>query len=147
MTIGIGADHAGYEYKGIIKEKLESAGHSVIDYGTDGPESVDYPDYIHPLADAMAQGTVEKGIIICGSANGVAMTANKHVHIRAAIAWSERIAELARLHNDANVVAIPARFISSYLALDIVDVFLNTAFEGGRHARRVSKISEPFTAC
>ena len=141
MKIAIGADHAGYEYKELLKQELESQGYILTDFGTDGPESVDYPDYKHPLADDLLKGETELGIIICGSANGVAMTANKHQHIRAAIAWTPDIAKLARQHNNANVIALPARFISTYQAREIVDVFLNTEFEGGRHECRVNKIS------
>jgi ribose 5-phosphate isomerase B len=141
MKIALGGDHAGYKYKESIIRMLEKAGHTCIDYGTNSEASVDYPDYIHPLAEAIEKGKASLGVIICGSGNGVAMTANKHKGIRAAICWKRELAGLARQHNDANVVSIPARFISLRMAKDIVNIFINTAFEGGRHARRVDKIS------
>ncbi len=140
-TIAIGADHAGFEYKSAIKTKLESEGYEVIDMGTHSKGSVDYPDFVHPVAESVESQKATKGIIVCGSGNGVAMTANKHQGIRAAIAWNNNIASLARLHNDANILAIPARFISKELAYSMVDIFLKTAFEGGRHQRRVNKIA------
>lgn len=140
MTIAIGCDHAGYEYKEYLKGILQEKDHTVIDHGTDGPESVDYPDYVHPTAETLEQGAADRGILICGSANGVCITANKHQGIRAAVAWQTDIAELARQHNDANVVCIPARFISKHLAASIVEVFITTDFEGGRHQRRVDKM-------
>lgn len=139
-TIGIAGDHAGFSLKGVIIRHLEDQGFSVQDYGTFGEESVDYPDFVHPLAEAVASGKHEKGIIICGSGNGVSMTANKHGGIRAALSWMPEIARLARAHNDANVLALPARFIDLPQALEVVDVFLNTAFEGGRHLNRIKKI-------
>jgi ribose 5-phosphate isomerase B len=139
--IALGADHAGFEYKNLIKSKLESEGFEVVDMGTNSAESVDYPDFIHPVADSVENKKAIQGIIICGSGNGVAMTANKHQGIRAAIAWNDELAALARQHNDANILAIPARFVSKELALSMVDVFLNTDFEGGRHQRRVDKIA------
>lgn len=141
MTIAIGADHAGYEYKKAIQEWLTEHHHEVVNMGTDSSESVDYPDFIHPVADSIENGKAELGVIICGSGNGVAMTANKHKGIRAAIAWNEELSSLARQHNDANIIAIPARFISKEMALSIVKIFLETAFEGGRHERRVRKIT------
>lgn len=141
MTIAIGGDHAGYDLKKIVIQQLEEAGHSIKDFGTNSKASVDYPDYIHPLADVLKGDQFDLGIIICGSGNGVAMTANKHQHIRAALCWREEIAELARQHNDANVLSIPARFISVERACRMVDIFINTPFEGGRHQRRVDKIS------
>lgn len=137
----IGGDHAGFELKAKVIVRLSSMGYTVRDFGTESLNSVDYPDYIHPLANAMEQDTNSIGIIICGSGNGVAMTANKHTHIRAALCWQNEIAELARLHNDANIISIPARFVSQELAFRMIDTFLNTAFEGGRHQRRVNKIS------
>jgi len=140
-TIAIGGDHAGFLYKENIKGLLEKEGYAVIDTGTDSLDSVDYPDYIHPLAKAIEEGKAELGIIICGSGNGVAMTANKHQHIRAAIAWNQEIASLARQHNNANVLSIPARFVSERLARMMVRTFLTTEFEGGRHGRRVDKIA------
>jgi ribose 5-phosphate isomerase B len=139
QTIHIGSDHAGFVLKEQLKQVL-SGKYTIIDYGPGNADSVDYPDYAHPVADA-----VEKhggmGILICGSANGVAMAANKHAAIRAAICWLPEIAALARQHNNANIVCIPARFISDETAEQIVEVFLNTAFEGGRHENRVNKIA------
>lgn len=141
MKIAIGSDHAGFEYKEIIKALLIEQGHTVKDYGTHSADSVDYPDFAHPVASAVEDGTFPLGVLICGSANGVAMTANKHQGIRAAICWTEELAELARQHNNANIVCIPARFISESIAKKIVTKFLATDFEGGRHGRRVGKIS------
>lgn len=141
MKINIACDHAGYEYKNYFMELLQELDHIVNDFGTHGPESVDYPDYIHPMCNDMVKKEVPFGIIICGSANGVAMTANKNPHIRAAICWSKEIASLARQHNNANVIAIPARVISKHLAWDMIQLFITTAFEGGRHERRVNKIA------
>lgn len=140
MKISIGCDHAGYQYKDFIKATLESQGHSVSDHGTNGPDSVDYPDFAHPLADAVENGKSELGILICGSGNGVCMTANKHAGIRAALCWNVELGALARQHNNANVLCLPARFISQELALEIVETFIKTEFEGGRHANRVQKI-------
>ena len=140
-VIALGADHAGFEYKNLIKSKLESEGFDVIDMGTNSADSVDYPDFIHPVADSIENKKADQGIIICGSGNGVAMTANKHQGIRAAIAWNNDLAALARQHNNANILAIPARFVNEDLALSMVDVFLKTDFEGGRHQRRVDKIA------
>lgn len=139
--IAIGGDHAGYALKAKVISVLEEAGHRVQNFGTDTVDSVDYPDYIHPLAEAMKDDSFDCGIIICGSGNGVSMTANKHSHIRAALCWQNEIAELARLHNDANIISIPARFVSEDLALLMVNTFIHTAFEGGRHQRRVDKIT------
>jgi ribose 5-phosphate isomerase B len=141
--IGLGCDHAGYEYKEEIRRKLEQDGFEVVDYGTHSNESVDYPDYVHPLASAVENSTCSSGFLICGSANGVAITANKHQGVRAAIAWRSDVAMLARQHNDANILCIPARFVSLEDALGFVTVFLNTPFEGGRHQNRVNKI--PFS--
>ncbi len=141
MKIAIGADHAGFEYKNLIKNQLESEGYAVLDMGTHSGDAVDYPDFIHPVAESVENKKADLGIVICGSGNGVAMTANKHQGIRAAIAWNNELASLARQHNDANVLAIPARFVSEQLALSMVDIFLKTAFEGGRHQRRVDKIA------
>lgn len=143
FAIAIASDHAGYEYKTLLKEHLSKLGHPVVDYGTDSLASVDYPDYVHPLADAVEAGRQRFGVLICGSAQGVAMTANKHQGIRAAVAWQTDIARLARQHNDANVVCIPARFIAIHLAQDIVSAFLATDFEGGRHQLRVDKVALP----
>ena len=141
MKIAIGGDHAGYLLKAKVIEKLQSQGIVVQNYGTDTADSVDYPDYIHPLAKAMKDNNFDLGIIICGSGNGVAMTANKYSHIRAAICWQNEIAELSRLHNDANIISIPARFVSEELAFRMIETFISTEFEGGRHQRRVDKIS------
>src|SRR5690606_20503908 len=135
--IAIGGDHAGFGHKSEIVQHLEAAGYSVNDVGTHSADSVDYPDFAHPVATAVENGDADFGILICGTANGVAMAANKHKSIRAAICWKEELAAVAREHNDANVVCIPARHIDVQLALSIVDRFLSTAFEGGRHANRV----------
>ena len=143
MKIAIGADHAGYELKEFIKQHLLDNEHHVLDFGTHGTASVDYPDYAHPTANAVETAQAEMGILICGSANGVAITANKHAGIRAALCWLPEIAELARQHNNANIICIPARFVDTQMALDMVDVFLSTPFEGGRHANRVAKIDCP----
>ncbi len=140
-TITIGGDHAGFDYKKEIIEWLLQNNYEVLDMGTNSNESVDYPDFIHPVANNIEMGKATLGIIICGSGNGVAMTANKHKGIRAAIAWNEELSALARQHNDANIIAIPARFISIELALSIIKTFLDTDFEGGRHERRVRKIA------
>ncbi len=141
MIIAIGCDHAGYTYKDSIKEMLTKAGHQVLDQGTHGPDSVDYPDFAHAVARLVEKQKAELGIVICGSGNGVAMSANKHAGIRAALAWTEEIARLGRTHNNANVLAIPARFISLRRARAMVRTFLSTPFEGGRHARRADKIA------
>lgn len=140
MTISIGNDHAGTEYKQAIKAHLEAKGFTVNNYGTNTNDSVDYPDYVHPVAEDVAHKKVDFGILICGSANGVAMTANKHQKIRAGICWSKEITELTRQHNNANICCIPARFTAVQQAIQIVDTFLNTEFEGGRHQNRVDKI-------
>lgn len=140
-SIAIGSDHAGYEYKEALKAHLESLGHQVQDFGTYSPDSVDYPDFAHPVAESVESGTTPLGVLVCGSANGVAMAANKHADVRAAIAWTDELSTLARTHNDANIVCIPARFISIDQAKSIVTIFMNTEFEGGRHARRVGKIA------
>lgn len=140
-TIALGCDHAGYEYKEALISYLKQQGYKVLNFGTDSPASVDYPDYVHPLCNAMKEGKADLGILLCGSANGVCMTANKHAHIRAALCWMKEIAELARQHNNANVVCIPARYTSLEQAKGIVHTFLNTNFEGGRHQARVDKIS------
>lgn len=138
--IHIGADHAGFELKEKLVSMLKSNGYEVTDHGTYSKESVDYPDFAHPVALAVEKDEIP-GILICGSANGVAITANKHQGIRAAICWSEEISFLARTHNDANIICIPARFVSEEQAFKMTDVFLGTSFEGGRHQNRVSKIS------
>ncbi len=136
--IAIGSDHAGFDYKEVIKKHLSN--YLVKDFGTHSTDSVDYPDFAHPVASAVESGEFQLGILICGSANGVAITANKHAGIRAAICWKAEIASLARQHNDANILCIPARFISQEEATEIVETFLNTKFEGGRHQNRVNKI-------
>ena len=138
--LAIGCDHAGFEYKELLKVFLEKSGYFVEDFGTFSKESVDYPDYVHPLANSIEAGNNEYGILICGSANGVAITANKHKHIRAAIAWQNDVAELSRKHNNANILCLPARFITIDQAEQFALTFLNTSFEGGRHALRVKKI-------
>lgn len=139
-TIAIGCDHAGYPYKDSIIKVLAARGLKVLDFGTNTSSSVDYPDFVHPAAESVEQGRAQLGIIICGSGNGAAITANKHQGIRAALCWTEELAVLARQHNDANMLAIPARFIDETTALAMVGTFLDTDFEGGRHATRVSKI-------
>ncbi|MCW5911326.1 MAG: ribose 5-phosphate isomerase B [Cyclobacteriaceae bacterium] len=141
MKIAIGADHAGFEYKEKLVAELKAQGHSISDFGTHSPGSVDYPDFAHPVALSVESKQNELGILICGSANGVAITANKHQGIRAAICWLPELAALARQHNNANIVCIPARFIPAADASKIVNIFLTTPFEGGRHDRRVDKIS------
>ncbi|QTN38231.1 ribose 5-phosphate isomerase B [Cryomorphaceae bacterium] len=141
MKIGIAGDHAAYELKPQLTELLESLGHEVENFGTDGPDSVDYPDHAHPLATSIEEGRNELGIAICGSGNGINMTLNKHEGIRSALCWNEELADLARQHNDANVVALPARFITDEMAKRIVQRFLTAEFEGGRHQRRVDKIA------
>jgi len=138
--IPIASDHGGFEMKQYLIEKLATAGYEVYDYGTYGPESVDYPDMIHPLANAIESGQYPLGIILCGSGNGAQMTANRHPHVRAALCWNVELAKLARQHNDANILALPGRFISNELAWEMVQAFLSTGFEGGRHLRRVEKI-------
>lgn len=141
MKIAIGCDHAGYELKARIVRELRDMGHVVTDYGTNGPESVDYPDFAHLVAKDVLSSSVDKGVLICGSANGMAMTANKYDGIRCGLCWKPEIAELVRQHNDANIVAIPARFVDLDEGWNIARTFLETAFEGGRHERRVAKIS------
>lgn len=140
-NIAIGNDHAGTDYKNAIVAYLETKGYTVQNYGTNTNDSVDYPDFVHPVALDVANGKVSFGIIICGSGNGVAMTANKYQKVRAALCWTKEIVALAREHNDANILSIPARFTSIPQAIAMVDTFLNTEFEGGRHQRRVEKIS------
>ena len=140
MKIALGSDHAGVEYKKAIVEHLKNKGIETQDFGPQTTESVDYPDYIHPVADAVEKGDANMGIILCGSGNGAGMTANKHQGIRAALCWMPEIARLARAHNDANVLDIPARFVSPETALEMVDIFLSEPFEGGRHQRRIDKI-------
>lgn len=141
QSIAIGCDHAGFTMKEEIRNILQSHGHEVKDFGTFSADSTDYPEYAHAVANAVEKKEFDLGILICGSANGVAMTANKHQGIRAAICWNEELAALARQHNDANVLCLPARFIEMSQAEKITDRFLNSSFEGGRHGRRVDKIS------
>ena len=138
--IVIGSDHAGYEYKEAIKQYLAKNNVAITDVGTNSLESCDYPDYAHAAAGEIENGRVQYGILICGSANGVAITANKHRKIRAALCWQNEIARLARLHNDANIICLPARFVTIDEALEMVHTFLTTDFEGGRHQKRVEKI-------
>ena len=140
MKIAIGNDNAGVEVKKNIEKLLSEKGYTVINKGYDGKESVDYPDYIHPVSLEVKEKKAQIGIIICGSGNGAAMTANKHKGVRAAICWSEEIAELARQHNDANIISIPSRFLSEEEIINIVEAFIKTDFEGGRHKRRIDKI-------
>ncbi|MCB7481910.1 ribose 5-phosphate isomerase B [Christiangramia sediminis] len=140
MKISIGNDHAGTGYKKMIQEKLESLGHTVTNYGTNSDDSVDYPDFVHPVAEDVENKKADLGIIVCGSGNGANMTANKHQGVRSALCWNTEIAKLAREHNDANILSIPARFVSEELATEMTETFVNTEFEGGRHQRRVDKI-------
>ena len=139
MKITIGCDHAGVEYKSKIVEFLEKEKHEVLDVGTFSKESVDYPDYAHLVAEEVLVGA-DYGVLICGSGNGVSMAANKHEGIRAALCWSEEITKLARQHNDANIISIPARFLSLKESIQLIKTFLTEPFEGGRHTRRVQKI-------
>ncbi len=135
------SDHAGFELKEFLKPYIKSMRYDIIDFGTHSTDSMDYPDTAHPLAEALERGEVELGIAICGSGNGIAMTLNKHQCVRAALCWNPELGALARQHNDANVLSLPARFISQELALEIVRSFLSAEFEGGRHKRRVNKIA------
>lgn len=141
MDIFIGSDHAGYELKEFIKENLKVDSVQWMDKGTFSPDSVDYPDFAHAVAEEVSKDNKALGILVCGSANGVAITANKHQKIRCAVAWTKEVAELARQHNNANILALPARFISSEAGLELVRAFLNASFEGGRHGRRVDKMA------
>jgi ribose 5-phosphate isomerase B len=141
LPVAIGSDHAGFDYKEQIKNFLSNHNVSFVDLGTLINESVDYPDYAHPVANAVENKEAALGILICGSANGVAITANKHQDIRAALCWKTEIAALARQHNNANVICLPARFISIEEAIEMVDIFMKTSFEGGRHENRVNKIA------
>lgn len=140
-TIAIGCDHAGFPYKARLIGLLKSEGWTVRDFGTDSPDSVDYPDFVHPTAKLVESGKAQLGIILCGSGNGVAITANKHQGIRAALCWLPELASLAREHNNANMLALPVRFIEENTAVEITKAFLSASFEGGRHARRVGKIA------
>jgi len=145
MVVAIGNDHAGTAYKFEIIKQLESKGIKVLNFGTNSNDSMDYPDAIHPVANAVESGEADFGITICGSGNGAQMAANKHQGIRAALCWNNELVELARLHNNANILSIPARFISVQQALGFVDIFLTTNFEGGRHQTRIDKI--PVKCC
>lgn len=140
MNIAIGSDHAGFVYKREISTWLSNNGYTVSDFGTDSMESTDYPDYAHALSEDIENQNSEYGILICGSGNGVCMTANKHKGVRAALSWNAQIAYLTRLHNNANVICIPARFVALELAIEMIEVFLSTKFEAGRHQRRIDKI-------
>jgi len=142
MKIAFGGDHAGFEYKSSLVEFVKEMGHEVKDFGPYSADSCDYPDYVHPLAQEVEAKTVDFGIVICGSANGVNMVANKYQGVRSAITWLPELAELTRLHNDANVLALPARFITLDVAKACVKAFLETSFEGGRHINRVNKIAK-----
>ena len=141
MKVAIGCDHAGYELKDHIKSNLEQQGISVVDHGTNGPESVDYPDHGHKVCDDVESGTVDFGILICGTANGMTMTANKHAGIRCGLCWEPEIAALTKQHNNANVIALPARFISIEKGWEITKAYMDAEYEGGRHQRRVDKIN------
>lgn len=141
LPVALGADHAGFEYKEAIKTFLEEKNIAVKDFGTNTPDSVDYPDFAHPTASSVENKETAFGILICGSANGVAITANKHAGIRAAICWQKELAQLSRQHNNANIICIPARFVSLDEAKEMIDIFYSTEFEGGRHEGRVNKIS------
>ena len=139
--IAIGCDHAGFEYKIDVIKYLNGKGYQVKDFGTYSSGSVDYPDFAHPTAASVENDEVAFGILICGSANGVAITANKHPKVRAAICWQKDIAELARKHNNANILCLPARFVSFHYCIDMIEIFINTAFEGGRHQGRIDKMA------
>lgn len=138
--IGIASDHAGFEMKRVLMEYLTASGYKVKDFGTFSPESMDYPDVAHPLAESLAKGEIESGIGLCGTGNGISMTLNKHREVRAALCWNEELASLARHHNNANILTIPARFITSDEAIRITATFLKETFDGGRHQRRIEKI-------
>lgn len=141
LKIAIGGDHAGFTYKSMLKEVLQELGHEVQDFGPDSEASVDYPDHVHPLAKAVVNKEADYGVLICGSGNGVAITANKYQEIRAALCWTPEVAKLAREHNDANILCIPARFVTEEVAKEMLRIFLKTEFEGGRHLKRVNKIA------
>ena len=141
--IAIGCDHAGYELKEILKKYVEGQGYEVEDHGTYSDDSTDYPEYAHAVANSVAENNgIDQGILICGSGNGISMSANKHPGVRAALCWEKEVAILAKQHNDANIVSLPARFVTAEVAKDIVDAFLGQEFEGGRHQRRVDKIDQ-----
>ena len=146
MKIAIASDHAGFDMKEYVKNLLKTKGIEVKDFGTHSKDSVDYPDFVHPLVDSIQKGDFEQGILLCGSGNGMVMAANRHRGIRAALCWNGELAKLAREHNNANVLCLPARFIEYQAAEEMVDNFLKTPFEGGRHQKRVEKI-ETGEAC
>ncbi len=139
--IAIGCDHAGFEYKTELIKYLSEKGYQVKDFGTNSGTSVDYPDFAHPTASSVENGEAAFGILICGSANGVNMTANKHRGIRAALCWQKDVAEITRKHNNANIICIPARFVSYFYCVEMIEAFINTAFEGGRHQERIDKMN------
>ena len=141
MKIAVGCDHAGYEMKLILTEWLEKQGYEITNYGADSTESMDYPDVVHPLALAVEHGEFEKAVLVCGSGQGVSFTANKHQGIRAALCWQPEIAELARSHNNANILTLPGRFLDVETGIEILKKFLDTPFEGGRHQRRIDKVA------
>ena len=141
LPLAMGCDHAGFELKEAVKKLLQDNGWTVEDKGTYSADSTDYPDYAHPVAGMVSTGAASVGVLICGSGNGVCMTANKHKDVRAALCWNEEIAALARQHNNANIICIPARFVSQEQAFSMLDTFLSIAFEGGRHERRVAKMA------
>jgi ribose 5-phosphate isomerase B len=141
VIIPIGCDHAGYELKQVVMDHLSQKGYEIKDFGCYSLESIDYPDFAHPVANMVEENSGMKGILLCGSGNGINMTANKHQGVRSALCWKSEIAALARQHNDANILTLPARFLTEAEALEIVDIFFSTEFEGGRHANRVAKIS------
>lgn len=141
-VLGMATDHGGIELKEYIKEQLIIEGYEIKDFGTFGSESVDYPDMIHPAASAVNKGEIERAIIMCGSGNGAQMTANKYANVRAGLCWTVEQAELIRMHNNANIISLPGRFVSQELGLEMAKAFLNTDFEGGRHSRRVEKINQ-----
>ena len=138
--IGLASDHAGFRLKAYLKARLETEGYNVKDFGCNSTDSCDYPDYAHPMADALENGEIDVAFSMCGSGNGINMVVNKHQGIRSALCWNKEIAELARAHNDANICALPGRFISPVIAWQICQIFLNTEFDGGRHKRRIDKI-------
>lgn len=140
MKVTIGNDHAGTKYKLAVIDMLKSKDIEVVNHGTDGMDSVDYPDFVHPVALDVGEGTADMGIVICGTGNGATMTINKHRKVRGALCWNKEIVVLAREHNDANVLSLPARFIALQQALEMVEIFLDTEFRGGRHERRIKKI-------
>jgi len=143
MKIVIGNDHAGYEIKLVLKEWLEGQDYDITDYGTDSPEPADYPDIVHPLAGSIESGEFDMGVLICGSGQGASITANKYQGIRATLCWRPEIASLARSHNDANIICLPGRFIEKEQAIEVLKIFLDTPFDGGRHKRRIDKVPLP----